>query len=468
LPKLWQYNLHYFEWLWSLDYEDAKFVVLDWIRNHHLARDAVGWEPYPTSLRLMNWCAVFWGRFRDRIEADAGFVAQLWTSIHRQSEWLGRHLENYFLGNHYFENSAALAFVGSCFAGEHAWEWFRKGCNILREQIPEQILPDGMQFELAPGYHCRMMYVLAMLMTTGNECLKALVAGPLSRMVRALDFLCHPDDRIALLSDSAFGIYNEPDQLQSFCEELLGDSEVESSLFSGCFALPDAGYYGWRDADGNYIICDFGRIGPDYIPAHAHADMFNFELSLSGQRVIVDTGVHDYEISETRRFCRSTAAHNTVEVDGQDQCEMWASFRVARRGYPHDVQWRPSEKGFSISGWHNGYCRLRGRPMHHRSIQWEANEGLTVVDRVTSSRQVTAVSRLRLHPRCTVVSMNGARIEIEHPKGRVRIDHSDGCVVKIEDGWYFPQFGLKERNKVLAFERSGTDIELCYCIQSET
>jgi uncharacterized heparinase superfamily protein len=196
--------------------------------------------------------------------------------------------------------------------------------------------------------------------------------------------------------------------------------------------------------------------------------MFSFELSLNGHRVIVDTGVYDYEISETRRYCRSTAAHNTVEIDGQDQCEMWASFRVARRGYPRDVQWRPSEKGLSISGWHNGYCRLRGRPVHHRKVEWDCENGLTVTDRITSSRAVNAVSRLHLHPTCTVVRMNEAGIEVEHPKGRVRITCPNGGIVRIEDGWYFPQFGLKERNKVLAFERSGTDIEMCYCIQSGT
>jgi len=38
LPKLWQYNLHYFEWLWALEYEDAKAVMLDWISHHKLCK----------------------------------------------------------------------------------------------------------------------------------------------------------------------------------------------------------------------------------------------------------------------------------------------------------------------------------------------------------------------------------------------------------------------------------------------
>jgi uncharacterized heparinase superfamily protein len=66
LSKLWQYNLHYFEWLWTLDYEDARVAVLDWIEKHRLSKDAVGWEPYPISLRLTNWCAVFWGKLTQK------------------------------------------------------------------------------------------------------------------------------------------------------------------------------------------------------------------------------------------------------------------------------------------------------------------------------------------------------------------------------------------------------------------
>jgi uncharacterized heparinase superfamily protein len=157
LPKLWQYNLHYFEWLWALGYDDARSVVLDWIQEHPPAKPAVGWEPYPTSLRLVNWCAVFWGRFRKQVEADHDFLAKLWSSVLHQAHWLTKHLETHLLGNHYLENGASLAFVGSCFRGNVSRMWSERGCGILREQIAEQVLPDGMHFELSPMYHCRVI-----------------------------------------------------------------------------------------------------------------------------------------------------------------------------------------------------------------------------------------------------------------------------------------------------------------------
>ena len=465
LPKLWQYNLHYFEWLWALEYADARSVVLDWIEGHPATAGAVGWEPYPVSLRLVNWCAVFWGRFRERLEQDEELLRTLWASVVKQTQWLLRRLETHLLGNHYFENGATLAFVGSCFEGDLARAWFEKGSAILAEQIPEQILPDGVHFELSPMYHCRTLYVLAMLATTGDRRLTELVKEPVLRMSRALDCLCHPDRRIALLNDSAFGIYNEPQELRSFRATSPGVSSSAGRREGGCFALPDAGYYGWRDGEGNYVVCDFGKIGPDYIPGHAHADLFSFELSLRGHRVVVDAGVHDYEVCETRRYCRSTAAHNTVEIEGQDQCEMWGAFRVARRGYPRDVLWQPSTNGFSLSGWHDGYRRLAGRPIHSRCVYWDVSTGLTVTDRVTASRPVKAVSRLHLDPACAIARASGKGIEIGHPGGRAWIEGGDGCVPRIEEGEHYPRFGVRQRNHVIAFERTGAEVELRYSLR---
>src|SRR5262245_4731038 len=36
-PLLWQYNLHYFEYLWDLGWDAARVAALDWTRHHPLA-----------------------------------------------------------------------------------------------------------------------------------------------------------------------------------------------------------------------------------------------------------------------------------------------------------------------------------------------------------------------------------------------------------------------------------------------
>ena len=111
LPKLWLYNLHYFDWLWAFSrdesapspdagFDHARAVVLNWIENHNLTKGRIGWDPYPASLRLMNWCAFFFGHYRHLTLADQAFCHRLWESIYRQAKWLENHLEYHLLGNH--------------------------------------------------------------------------------------------------------------------------------------------------------------------------------------------------------------------------------------------------------------------------------------------------------------------------------------------------------------------------------
>ncbi|MEN6428830.1 MAG: alginate lyase family protein [Phycisphaerales bacterium] len=464
LPTLWQYNLHYFDWLWILDFDAGREAVTDWIRAYPNGRDRVGWESYPMSLRLVNWCSFFFGRFRDRTESDREFCRMLWGSLHTQCEWLCRHLETHLLNNHYLENAAALVLLGTSFDGRSPRKWFGQGMHILSDQIEEQILPDGVHFELSPMYHCRILDVLIVLMETQATEVRSLLAEPVRRMAQALGKLCHPDGQIALFSDSALGVYHDPACLLQQSQRYLPPMPSAGDEY-GCFALPDAGYYGWRGSDGTYMVADFGRIGPDYSPGHGHADQFSFELSFNGHRVITDTGVRDYDSSDTRRYCRSTAAHNTVEVDGQDQCELWGAFRVARRGYPREVAWDSRPRGFTLSGWHDGYRRLAGKPVHIRYMEWDASAGLTVRDRVVAHRPVRSVSRLHLHPTCRIVDAESRCIRVSCPAGMVRIQADTD--IQMRETPYFERFYETQTRPCLCMSGEGCCIEQQFKISME-
>lgn len=443
LPRLWLYNLHYHEFLWELEFEQARAVVLDWVANHGPGGAQVGWEAYPTSLRLANWCAIFFGRYRSRTLTDEPFCEKLWASIYEQAEHLRRNLEWHVLGNHLLENAVALALVGSCFEHQAARVWFGKGCAILTRELPEQILADGGHVERSPMYQCRVLYTLLFLNATGDSFLNDLVRPYLGRLAGSLAAVTHPDGGIALLNDSAFGIYPRP-------RELMERAGVESSRV-GVFALAESGYYGARTGDGNYILCDAGAIGPDYQPGHGHADLFSFELSLQGTRVVVDSGVSTYETGPMRDYCRSTRAHNTVEIEGEDQVELWAAFRVGRRCRPREVEWKAREDGFELSGRHDGYRRLPGRPTHARTFRWYQQGRLEIHDRVDADRPLRSVARLHFHPDCRIDDVDGDACVIFFPRGRVRISWSGWAVVANDASFYCPEFGIALPNPCLAF-----------------
>ena len=144
-----------------------------------------------------------------------------------------------------------------------------------------------------------------------------------------------------------------------------------------CGWLRDSGYV--RLAAGPAVaLLDVAPLGPDYLPGHAHADTLSFELSLFGQRVIVNGGTSRYGSGPERLAERGTAAHSTVQIDGADSSEVWGGFRVARRARPRDVRVHPGLDPLppvlspaaagacagvlEVSAAHDGYCRLPGRP----------------------------------------------------------------------------------------------------------
>jgi uncharacterized heparinase superfamily protein len=459
LPLLWRYNLHYFEWLWALRFDDARRVVDDWITRHVADRRSVGWAPYPLSLRLQNWLALFFGRWRRQTEDDRAWTERLWSSVWLQAEWLSHNLEYHLMANHLLENAIALTWAGACFDGADARRWFGVGFELLGRELDEQILPDGMHYERSPMYHLRATYVTLLLGCLDRGDVRQRVVPVLQRMSPALRCLMHPDEQIALFNDSAFGIVNEPVPLLAAADEISGGSTAAVSSSDGAWALPDSGYFGFRDRS-IYLICDAGPIGPDYMTGHAHGDLLSFELSVGGQRMLVDSGVYSYEGDTMRRYCRSTRAHNTVEIEGQDQCEFWGVFRVARRARPLDVVWQPGTQGFDLTASHDGYRRLAGRPIHRRQLTYRTGGMLEVVDRVDAARPVRTVSRLHLHPDCRVERQDQNSAEIVCRGRRLRLVYSGtpGTLTR-EESWYLPEFGRRVSNICLARSSRGASID---------
>ena len=89
-------------------------------------------------------------------------------------------------------------------------------------------------------------------------------------------------------------------------------------------------------------------MGPDHLPAHGHCSLFSYELSIAGQRLVVDSGVDEYEPGPWRDYWRSTRAHNTVIVDGAEQAEIWAAFRTGKRTRLLEMHLRATEFLFAL------------------------------------------------------------------------------------------------------------------------
>ena len=389
-PLLWLFNLHYFAWMDALPADDQERLVLDWIERCPPTRHGAGWWPYTLSLRLRHWTrALFRGRFEDQAARS-----RLLASIEAQADCLADTLEVHLRGNHLLESAVTLELVAACFRGPAVSRWKRRADAVLDAELPEQFLADGGHVERSPMYHALLLHGLLDLVNVlpEGDARREQILERLPRLVRFLSTMRHPDGEIALLNDAAFGIAPLPDALLDYARRVGVPAPAP-----GPGSFPETGYHVWRRG-GDALFVDAGPIGPDYLAAHGHGDLFSWELSLEGRRVVVDGGTSTYEAGAERDWVRSTRAHNTVEVGGADQCEFFGGFRVGRRARPRDVVARVTEEGLRLSGWHDGYRRLAGRPVHHRELELFPPATLAVWDTVEADAPQAAVSRVRFPP----------------------------------------------------------------------
>ncbi len=467
MKLLWEYNLHYFDWMHTLPFDQAAKAAVNWIDCHPPRNALQAWAPYPTSLRILNWIVFFFKNHQSETDSKVELRRRLWASIAQQSTYLKGNLETHLLGNHLFENLTTLVLVGACFNGPLAADCRLTAKQELPAQLVEQFLPDGLHFELSPMYHVRMVYLLYLIVSTQNPEFAEIVSVKLCRSLWALNSVRHPDGEIALLNDSAIGIYHNPAPLLEQASNALESTEYPLSSLQappGAWQLESGGYYGFRDRDQNYLICDAGSPGPDYIPGHAHADIFTYEVSMKGIRVIVDTGNHDYETGPIRGYCRSTRAHNTLELEECDQCDLWGSFRLGRRGHPADISFSGNETSFKLSGHHTGYAHADIKAVHERTFEVSKGFNIKISDRVTAPKPVRIKSYIHLAPDCKIARQAEQEIIVRYSKGEFSICFSANGKLEIQKTEYYPEFGIRRERDTLCYSTTSADCSNSYRI----
>jgi uncharacterized heparinase superfamily protein len=246
--------------------------------------------------------------------------------------------------------------------------------------------------------------------------------------------MTHPDGEIVQFNDSAFGIAPVPDHLFRYATGI----GIDTVPFSGRVThLAETGYVRLEQGPAVAFV-DVAPIGPDYLPGHAHADTLTFELSLFGQRWIVDSGCSTYAEGAERHRQRGTAAHNTVVVDDADSSEVWASFRVARRARVCELAVSEGKDQSTVTASHDGYLRLPGRVTHRRSVTL-CPTALEVVDNL-NGRYRQALASMLLHPEVEVRQLTAQSLEL-HCGGRVVMLDVEGGSTQVEPALWHPEFG---------------------------
>ncbi len=418
----------------------------------------VCWRTIEAGLRMKRWIyAIHAFLYAVDDETLTVFFKSIWEHGWRLRNFCTSH-------NWLIMEMAGLAQIGLFFPFlRESADWLAYVHERLKEEIEKQIYPDGMQYELTPGYHqvCVGNYedVVDMIRLHGSEVPPYLLDG-LERMNAVYPKIAAPDLCTPAVNDSG-----RVDAAQALKEALLylpgkeeyryfasERAEGEPPAFKSLL-LEYSGMVIFRSSwekDAFWAYMDASPFGK----AHQHEDKLSVQLWAYGHELMPEAGTFDYDTSEMRRYVLSTRGHNTARIDGFDQNR--------RDGYvwsPEDIS-KKAEVRFEIlqaretamASYDEGYGPDKIRVRHTRKLIFLKNEpGLppmfVAVDRFEADEAHGAELIWHLHDNPTELAgrsvhsafPDGVGITVASSCGGIEILR--GVKTPVFQGW-LPKFGI--------------------------
>ncbi|HYE25194.1 MAG TPA: alginate lyase family protein [Clostridia bacterium] len=441
--------------------------LTSWLDQCPFGRGMNWRSPLELGIRLINWVWAI-DMIRESGAIAAGLRERLLHSAYLQMWEITRKYSQSSSANNHTIGEAAGVYVASSYFTQlrDAAAWKAQARDILIRELAEQTYASGAGREQAMGYHLFVLHLFLLAALVGRhtgdefppeywarmEKMFAFVAeisagGPLPMFgdcddAYVLDLGSRHGDAKGLLSTGAV-LFRRGDFKRHAGEYaegtrwLLGkgsraefeDLHVHAAP-PASVAFGDAGVYLLQDGsaagDRISVFFDCGEHGFKSIAAHGHADALAFTLRAFGEDVLVDPGTYDYfTYPEWRAYFRSTRAHNTVEIDGQDQSVMQGPFLWGKRANARCIRWEPRPDGGLVTGEHDGYTRLQDPVLHRRTIELIGAEGeVLITDELVCAGSHRATLHFHLGEKCGIepVAANAYEIRLENGVVSLELD----------------------------------------------
>ncbi len=489
---------------------DARFAlgvkrhVDSWIEQCPPGRGPNWVSALELGIRLINWSFAWQliGGMRSRLfagESGQAFRERWLRSIYEQARMVSGNLSRFSSANNHLIGEAAGVYVAA--STWPLWPqmraWGERCRALLEEECHRQNAPDGGNREQAFAYQT---FVLDFLLICGlaararGEDFSPVYWKRLEVMTDFLASMCPVSGCLPMIGDGDDGyvvklahepgfsptgsliatgalLFDRPDlavkarKIDSKTVALLGVQAMrrfEQLRETGWHGFrprqqfTESGYYllgtDFETPDEVRLLVDAGPLGYLSIAAHGHADALSFTLNVGDREILVDPGTYAYHTDPAwRRYFRSTRAHNTIEVDGQDQSKQAGNFmwtdHAASRCIEFDI--RPGAQVFV--GEHDGYLRLADPVLHRREILFDSRRReIEVVDRIRCEREHDVRRSWHFAEDCAVetvgqelhVACGDARVILQPLENLDHIEVYRGGNAE-QGGWISRRFGCK-------------------------
>jgi hypothetical protein len=369
--KLWNYNLQYFGYLLdeTISCEERLRILKDF--SQQLLSSNIQPEPYPVSLRIINTLL-----FHSRYPISDAIVLE---ALQKQIDYLDYNLEYHILANHLLENAYSL-FIASVYLSELSL--YERSYRLLTTQLDEQILSDGGHYECSVMYQSILLSKLLLCIDVARQATfintpsLTLLKEKAGTMLCWMNTYSFPDGSWALMNDAAENI--------APTTRFLNEAAAILNIIPTNITLSDSGYRKIKGSNWELLI-KTGGVQPSYQPGHVHADVSSYCLWYKGQQIIVDSGISTYAISVRRNIERGTSVHNTITINGYNQSDVWAGFRVGKRARVMSLEDSSHCVQIEVRPYFNHRCK------HDRKLVKISDHCLVIEDSIQAASFITFV-----------------------------------------------------------------------------
>ncbi len=454
----------------------------------------VNWKsPLEAGIRLISWALVSW------LTADDARSRDFFRRELRNTIYAHQYFIRTFYAKHSSANNHLIGEMAGLYIGAVCWPWFRESAGwqtFARDQLlqamADQVGDDGVGKELATEYQLFILEFFLLAGALGHSVGDAFPPAYWQRMqdmAAFLEAISDGEGNLPLFNDGDSGqVISEyvpvPERTRSLLAILrptsarpaeLAQSDLRARLLlwgkspqtfpiqpasqPPAWAYPQGGYYALKSDRGRehnahhmIVVLDAGALGMSPLYAHGHADALSFWLSYGGQAFLVDPGTFSYYADEDwRGYFRSTAAHNTVRVDGVDQSV--AGGRFLWRQVAHcRVQHRESQATYTeVEGMHDGYQRLADPVVHRRAVRvCRTTPQVRIVDRLECRQAHDVELFFHFHDQCDVQQIDAHQIAAVRGASRLVLHLAPSLACQLYRGserpiagWTSDRFGAK-------------------------
>ncbi len=433
-------------------------LVAGWLGQPGLLDRVLAESGIEVSIRLINWVMSL------RILLAAGQTAPLSEDLSRNtSAWMAIQARVIELklsagGNHLLLDALGLRMLGCAFPHlDPTRNREVKGRSILLRELHRQVREDGVHGEQSAGYHLNVTtyYLKEILLSRARkESIPKNAWNRLGNMFEYASHLLKPDGTIPMMGDLdgfrtryrehletrmlySAGLVLFPEKATPYPPELethlslwyLGPDLTRrarslnqvrrQSYVPGTRSFPSGGVVILRDPhNATSVHFDCGPFGLEEFPHHGHADCLSVEVCAFSRSVLIDPGGFAYHRNRFRSYFRSTAAHNTIRIDGVDQTRIQDLFEVGRTAKPAPpLTLRRHEFDFA-EGAHQGYMRLSDPVFHRRAVFLikSSPSYVVVLDRLEGTGQHQVEQRYQCVPLPTLPRIHKSRVDVLLPE----------------------------------------------------